>query len=353
MAKRWTRWLWGLPPLGVLGWIAVVNRSDGFSIGPASLPVSYTPVRELGKKPWIDADVPILGRVRIPNRDWVLVDVTPDRDAAGVLIIGPGRNEEKWRIDSVEYPAEGFATADSAGGEWTNYTYVPYAASNDRRQAEIWIQDRWIPVTLPYEPGHAPTALPQMSQRGGPFLFTLSPQPRLSNMTVPRYSLALASDATANLLIFRADFSSADRLLSGVNDSALNPKVEPIREFLLLPGVTLTLSGVAAEAEKVDMKVVVEPRGPTAIVKTLSGIELYDAEKGIIPAFSGIDAIQILDFRVRSSRMDLWVHKSLNKRNFLRDVKGAMILDAVGYRFKRSGTFRFVVSNKNQPKKSL
>lgn len=343
MARTWKLLLWSLPALSAICLIAYVNRPDGFSIEAAPLPVAYSPARDFGKVPWIDVDLPWVGNFRFPNYNEIVRYSKPDPDVAGVLVIGPGRNEEKWRRYGIEYPADGFGTEDYSGGEWANFTYVPYASSEEDRHVEMWVKDRWVKVTLPYKSGSGATLLKQLSQRAGPFRVMLSPKARLSNLTSPTYALTVAPEGTANLIILSGDFKSSNKFETYLAERFLNPKEDPVQEVRVNRGVTLTLNGIVAETEAVDIVVEVSPRGPTAVVKTSEGVELYNPDKGVIPAFSGFDAIKIID--VGHYHADMWIHKQIGKRNFLRALSGPTYMRAIGYRFKRSGSFQFVISN--------
>lgn len=326
------RWLWSIPLLVGAGVCYPVFGPDGFSIGPSSLPVEYMARRRALQRPLVSFQ--LFGK-RMEWPDDPGLQPLPN-DAAGILQIGPAQDDQVWRLDGVEYETTLASQIDNVGG-WTNLVMVPYAPAPNRRKAEIRIANRWVPVTLPYEPGHEQPkdASPSLTSNG--YTIKCEPIPRLGSFSYLDYRIQVEGPGSNCYTTIRR----GDKLQRFYADGRPVPNDED-RLWRVAPGVSVQLEVEGGKAEKIPLRVTVTTFDYMPIKVALQdGTVLYDPATGVLPDFLGFSALEILD---PSYRPSTWIVRDGFGRRMSRK-SGETVRDAIGYKFRGSCRGQFTLRN--------
>jgi hypothetical protein len=139
--------------------VAVYFRSDGIFRGRPPYGVGSALFDEVKpRKPWINFEMPLLGRITFPSNSLPF-EIDPDDsdpDSAGLLYAMDGLDIGKWRIGGKVFETEkqwkDGEKVDGNRQRW-NATFIPFASSPDARDAEVMVSGDWYPVVLPYKEG--------------------------------------------------------------------------------------------------------------------------------------------------------------------------------------------------------
>jgi len=190
--------------LSIFGvFLAVYFRSDGIFRGRPPYGVGSALFDEVKpRKPWINFEMPVLGRITFPANSLPF-DIDPDDgdpDSAGLLYAMDGLDIGKWRIDGKEFETEVWRKdgeeVDGNRQVW-NATFIPFASSPDARDAEVMVSGDWYPVVLPYKEGQkGPRKTLTFDTPLGKITAEPEPQPN----RIAKFKARLTSDSAKPLL---------------------------------------------------------------------------------------------------------------------------------------------------------
>lgn len=328
--RKWRFLLCALAlPAGVVCYVLYQNRPDGFSIGPTPVHVEYRPASLYGRKPWVDFDL-------FGNHFEYPANTTLEpfmEGVAGSLSV-VGTSELKWRVAGVEYRADIYGTEDYAGGGFASLLAVPYALSPDQTHVELYVKDRWIPVSLPYKPGQVPPNFSSESSGNDEFSIELTPIRRLSTASGRLYSVHIKGGA--NLVTYQRD-EGVPRGPAPWRAGSAELAWQDISVWL---GNTVHWRGRIGFATGVPLNLRVF-RDSVSMKATLPNAVIYDTKRGLTGRNAGFDALEIpgavpgSKSRFVADQPDPFPNLGVGSHNFR----------VIGYKFVRSTSFDFNLKN--------
>jgi hypothetical protein len=345
---RLRKWMWlAIPVAGGVAMYVNLSRPQ-FRIGPTPISAEFIPK---GARPWIDTTLPLIGKIRYPNPDEELLHyLTEDPSIAGILKLGPSTTNNKWRIGGVEVEAEILTQLDYAGGEYGNVIVVPNAPSSTQNHVELWVVDRWVPVTLPVDSGFHPKPAPVVSVTAGPHTLTANPGVRIFDSSTTHYHLRCEPDDGSVLLNGELSFEGEDSGVLTHQPWTSHPSDLPLSVDRL---TMARFRGDLLETEKtpLHLRMGLKPplhvgmglRSTYATLTTDAGQVVAHDSQAFAEA-AGYDWIEVPDPR-GGYKNPIWIGTGGVRRYVPVFAMRGAVVPAIGYRIRRKVPITFHVEN--------
>jgi hypothetical protein len=151
---------------------SVAAPDSEIEIGPSQHTILFETYEAIHSKPVIDLSL-AGNRLRFPKRVSEIEPAWISDDWAGAIRIDVSVSSATWIISGIEIGANVVLQDDK------NQTLlVPYAPSEDLRDAILRLDDEPVQVKLPYKEDMAPKLLPPVQFTAGPYLVVAKPSTR-------------------------------------------------------------------------------------------------------------------------------------------------------------------------------